>query len=89
MVHGAAQQIQELAQKQNVQPSSFDSTGVTDAAILQIAIEAANQVIYEVMSGLSANVGSLYVDSSVGHLGNGRKADALRGRESSKWVSRN
>jgi amino-acid N-acetyltransferase len=55
VVHGAAEQIQALAQKQNVQPSNFDGTGVTDAATLQLAIEAANQVMHEIMGGLSAN----------------------------------
>ena len=55
VVHGAAEQIQALAQKQNVQPSNLDGTGVTEAATLQLAIEAANRVMHEIMGGLSAN----------------------------------
>ena len=55
VVHGAAEQIQALAQKQHVQPSNLDGTGVTDAATLQLAIEAANRVMHEIMGGLSAN----------------------------------
>ena len=55
VVHGAAEQIQALAEKQNVQPSNLDGTGVTDAATLQLAIEAANRVTHEIMAGLSAN----------------------------------
>jgi amino-acid N-acetyltransferase len=55
VVHGAAEQIKSLAQKQNVQPSNLDGTGVTDAATLQLAIEAANRVTHEILSGLSAN----------------------------------
>ncbi len=55
VVHGAAEQIQALAQKQNVEPSNLDGTGVTDAATLQLAIEAANRVTHEILGGLSAN----------------------------------
>src|ERR1700761_4489137 len=55
VVHGAAEQIEVLARKQNVQPSNFDGTGVTDAVTLQLAIEAANQVMHEILGGLSAN----------------------------------
>src|SRR5271155_4414661 len=55
VVHGAAEQIKALAQKQNVQPSNLDGTGVTDAATLQLAIEAANGVTHEILGGLSAN----------------------------------
>jgi amino-acid N-acetyltransferase len=55
VTHGAAEQIQTLAEKQNVQPSNLDGTGVTDAATLQLAIEAANRVTHEVVGGLSAN----------------------------------
>jgi amino-acid N-acetyltransferase len=55
VVHGAAEQIQALAQKQNIQPSNLDGTGVTDAATLQLAIEAANRVMHEILGGLSAN----------------------------------
>jgi amino-acid N-acetyltransferase len=55
VVHGAAEQIKALAQKEDVQPSNLDGTGVTDAATLQLAIEAANRVMHEILGGLSAN----------------------------------
>ena len=55
VVHGAAEQIEALAQKQNVQPSNLDGTGVTEAATLQLAIEASNRVTHEILGGLSAN----------------------------------
>ncbi len=55
VVHGAAEQIEALAQKQNVQPSNLDGAGVTEAATLQLAIEAANRVTHEILGGLSAN----------------------------------
>ena len=55
VVHGAAEQIAALAEKQNVEPSNLDGTGVTDAATLQLAIEAANRITHEILAGLSAN----------------------------------
>ena len=55
LVHGAAEQIKALADKQGVQASNLDGTGVTDAATLQLAIEAANRLTHEILGGLSAN----------------------------------
>jgi amino-acid N-acetyltransferase len=55
VVHGAAEQIKTLAERQNVQTSNLDGTGVTDAATLQLAIDAANRVTHEIIGGLSAN----------------------------------
>jgi amino-acid N-acetyltransferase len=55
IVHGAAEQIQALGNKQGVVPSNLDGTGVTDAATLQLAIEAANRITHEILEGLSAN----------------------------------
>ncbi len=55
LVHGAAEQIVALAEKQNVQPSDLDGTGVTDTGTLQLAIDAANRLTHEILQGLSAN----------------------------------
>ena len=55
LVHGAAEQIRALAEKQGVQASNLDGTGVTDAATLQLALEAANRLTHESLEGLSAN----------------------------------
>ena len=55
LVHGAAEQIAALAERQGVQASDLDGTGVTDAATLQLAIEAANRLTHEILQGLSAN----------------------------------
>jgi amino-acid N-acetyltransferase len=55
IVHGAAEQIRTLAEKQRVQPSNLDGTGATDAATLQLAIEAANRITHLILEGLSAN----------------------------------
>ena len=55
IVHGAAEQIDALGDKQGVQPSNLDGTGVTDAATLELAIEAANRLTHSILQGLSAN----------------------------------
>jgi amino-acid N-acetyltransferase len=55
LVHGAAEQIRILAEAQNIRPSDFDGTGVTDAPTLQIAINAANRLTHEILEGLSAS----------------------------------
>jgi amino-acid N-acetyltransferase len=55
VVHGAAEQIKVLAEKRGVPASNLDGTGVTDAATLQLAIEAANRLTHEILEGLSAN----------------------------------
>jgi amino-acid N-acetyltransferase len=55
IVHGASAQIRALAEKQNVAPSNADGTGITDAATLQIAMDAANRLTHEILEGLAAN----------------------------------
>jgi amino-acid N-acetyltransferase len=54
LVHGAAVQIAALAEKQHIQASNLDGTGVTDAPTLQLAIDAANRLTHEILEGLSA-----------------------------------
>jgi amino-acid N-acetyltransferase len=55
IVHGASAQIKALAEKQSVMPSNADGTGITDAATLQIAMDAANRLTHEILEGLAAN----------------------------------
>jgi amino-acid N-acetyltransferase len=55
VVHGAAEQIQVLAERLHVPASNLDGTGVTDAATLQLAVDAANRITHEILGGLSAN----------------------------------
>jgi amino-acid N-acetyltransferase len=55
LVHGAAAQIQALAEKQNVHASNLDGTGTTDAPTLELALDAANRLTHEILEGLSAN----------------------------------
>ena len=55
LVHGAAAQIQALAKTRKIQPSDTEGTGITDAATLQLAIDAATRLTHEILEGLSAN----------------------------------
>ncbi len=55
LVHGASAQIKALAEKQGLTPSNADGSGITDAATLQIAMDAANRLTHEILEGLSAN----------------------------------
>jgi amino-acid N-acetyltransferase len=54
LVHGAAAQIQALADEKVAEPSDLEGSGVTDAATLEMALTAANRVTHEVLEGLSA-----------------------------------
>jgi amino-acid N-acetyltransferase len=55
LVHGAAEQIKALAEKQSVQASDLEGSGVTDATTLQLAIDAANRLTHEILERLSAS----------------------------------
>lgn len=55
LAHGTAAQIKALAEKQGIQASNLDGTGVTDAATLELAMDAANRLTHEILEGLAAN----------------------------------
>ena len=55
LVHGASAQIKALAEKQGIKVSNLDGAGITDAATLQLALDAANRLTHEILEGLSAN----------------------------------
>ncbi len=55
LVHGAAAQIQTLADQQRVTASDLDGAGITDAETLKLALTAANRLTHEILEGLSAN----------------------------------
>ena len=55
LLHGAAAQIQALAEEQHVQASDFDGAGITDAATLKLGLTAANRLTHEILEGLSAH----------------------------------
>lgn len=56
IVHGAAAQIQALAEGPGASapPSDLEGSGVTDAPTLQLALTAANRLTHEILEGLSA-----------------------------------
>ncbi len=55
IVHGAAAQINALAQSEGIKPSDLDGTGITDAETLKLSLTAANRLTHEILEGLSAN----------------------------------
>ncbi len=55
LVHGASAQIKALAEEQNIPASNLDGSGITDAATLKLALNAANRLTHEILEGLSAN----------------------------------
>src|SRR5436305_2415940 len=55
IVHGAAAQVQALAESQGIKPSDLDGAGITDAETLKLSLTAANRLTHEILEGLSAN----------------------------------
>jgi len=55
LVHGAAAQIQALAEQQKIKATNLDGSGITDAETLKLALTAANRLTHEILEGLSAN----------------------------------
>ncbi len=55
LVHGAAAQIEALAQERQVKASDLDGRGVTDAETLRLALTAANRLTHEILEGLATN----------------------------------
>ena len=54
LVHGAAAQIQALAEEKVAEPSDLEGSGVTDGETLQLALTAANRLTHEILEGLRA-----------------------------------
>jgi amino-acid N-acetyltransferase len=68
IVHGASAQIQKLAAERGVAISNADGTGITDEATLRLSIEAATQILNEVMQGLTAvDLRAAYANSIIAH----------------------
>lgn len=53
VVHGIGHQLQELAAQQNVSITSWDGTGVTDSATLDLAVRASSHVSHLILEGLT------------------------------------
>ena len=54
LIHGAAEQIAQLAEEQSLTPSNLDGTG-TDDATLKLALTAANGLTHEILEGFATN----------------------------------
>lgn len=55
LVHGAGQQVRQLAAKEAQRLSTSDGTGVTDLPTLNLSIRAANAVTHQILQGLADN----------------------------------
>ncbi len=53
LVHGAAAQIQALAEQEVKTPSDLEGSGVTDARTLDLALTAANRLTHRILEGLN------------------------------------
>ena len=68
LVHGAARQIAQLADERSVTISNSDGTGITDDATLKVSIEAATNVMTEIMQGLtSVDLRAAYANAIIAH----------------------
>lgn len=68
LIHGAGAQIQQLSTERNVPISSWDGTGITDDPTLRLAIEASNNVLHELMQGLtSVDLRAAYANCIIAH----------------------
>ncbi|MDG2214858.1 MAG: amino-acid N-acetyltransferase [Verrucomicrobiota bacterium] len=55
LVHGAAEQIAQLANEQSLKPSNLDGNGITDDATLKLVLTAANGLTHEILEGFTKN----------------------------------
>ena len=55
LVHGAGQQVKELASERGVTASNLDGTGITDDNTLELSMSAANRLTHEILEGLSVS----------------------------------
>ena len=68
LVHGAGAQIQQLATERRVAISNFDGTSITDDATLKLSLEAATNVMNEIMQGLtSVDLRAAYANAIIAH----------------------
>ena len=68
LVHGAGLQIAQLAAERGVTISNSDGTGITDEPTLKISLEAATNVMNEIMQGLtSVDLRAAYSNAIIAH----------------------
>jgi amino-acid N-acetyltransferase len=68
LVHGAGQQIEQLAAARGVTISNADGTGIIDDVTLKISLEAATNVLNDIMQGLtSVDLRAAYPNAIIAH----------------------
>ena len=68
LVHGASWQITNLAAERSITPSNTDGTSITDDVTLKIAIDAATNILNDVMQGLTAvDLRAAYANAIIAH----------------------
>ena len=68
IVHGAGQQLKELAAASRSKITNADGTGITDAETLKLALTAANRNTHEVLEGLASNdLRAAYTNAIIAH----------------------
>lgn len=68
LVHGASAQITKLASERGIAITNSDGMGITDEATLKISLEAATQVMNDIMQGLtSVDLRAVYANSIIAH----------------------
>jgi amino-acid N-acetyltransferase len=68
LVHGASHQVKELAEARGVAISNADGTGITDDVTLKVSIDAATNVMTEIMQGLTTvDLRAAYGNAIIAH----------------------
>ncbi|HYR57597.1 MAG TPA: amino-acid N-acetyltransferase [Chthoniobacteraceae bacterium] len=68
LVHGASFQINELAAARGVTLSNADGTGITDDVTLKVSLDAATNVMNEIMQGLTnVDLRAAYANAIIAH----------------------
>ncbi len=68
LVHGASQQITQLAAERGITLSNSDGTGITDEATLKVSLDAATNITNDIMQGLtSVDLRAVYSNSIIAH----------------------
>ncbi|MEQ1858598.1 MAG: amino-acid N-acetyltransferase [Chthoniobacteraceae bacterium] len=68
LIHGAGHQIEQLAAERGAAITSADGTGIIDDATLKLSLEAATNVMNEIMQGLtSVDLRAAYANVIISH----------------------
>jgi len=68
LVHGAGQQIIELATSRGITVSDVDGRGVTDEVTLQLAIDASIRLTHKIIEGLATvDLRAAYINALIAH----------------------